>query len=68
MPIDANNLLALWDAENMPACDEGMELARLFLETAGRAVAASEHLEFAMMQSWRIYSRHQAACNKCHVA
>jgi hypothetical protein len=64
MPINAERLLSLWDVENMPACDEGMELARLFLETAGRAVA-SEHLEFAMMQSWRIYSRHRASCGKC---
>jgi hypothetical protein len=28
MPIDRNALLALWDLENIPACDVGMELAK----------------------------------------
>jgi len=68
MPIDADKLLALWDVENMPACDAGLELVRLFLETAGGAVAAPDHLEFAMMQSWRIYARHRASCDKCNEA
>jgi hypothetical protein len=68
MPIDADRLLSVWDVRNMPACDEGMELARLFLEAAGRAIGSPEHLEFAMMRSWQIYCRHRSACDKCKEA
>jgi hypothetical protein len=39
MPIQNDALLSLWDIENMPACDEGMELARRFLEAAGECVS-----------------------------
>lgn len=38
MPIDGNALLALWDLKNIPACDVGMELAKMFLETCGEGV------------------------------
>jgi hypothetical protein len=31
-------LLALWELENMPACEAGMKLAKTFLETCGEAV------------------------------
>jgi hypothetical protein len=35
MPVDCKALLALWDLENIPACDVGMELAKTFLECCG---------------------------------
>jgi hypothetical protein len=38
MPIDRNALLALWNLENIPACDVGMELAKAFLESCGQGV------------------------------
>jgi hypothetical protein len=36
--MDHQNLLNLWKLEDMPACEEGMELARMFLITAGEGV------------------------------
>ena len=38
MPIDTISLLSLWKLEDIPACDEGMELARELLEACGTAV------------------------------
>jgi hypothetical protein len=38
MTIDRNTLLALWDLENIPACDVGMKLAKAFLESCGQGV------------------------------
>ena len=37
MPIDRAQLLALWKLDELPACQEGMELAARFLERAGEA-------------------------------
>jgi hypothetical protein len=37
-----DSLLSLWDIENMPACDQGMELARRFLEAAQQTLGRSE--------------------------
>jgi hypothetical protein len=36
--IDNKALLALWKLEDMPACEEGMRLAQLFLESCGEGV------------------------------
>ena len=38
MSIDRNALLALWKLEDIPACDEGMMLAQVFLESCGEGV------------------------------
>ena len=38
IPTHRKELLALWDLENIPACDEGMELAKVFLESCGEGV------------------------------
>jgi hypothetical protein len=38
MTIDRNALLALWKLEDIPACDEGMMLAQVFLESCGEGV------------------------------
>jgi hypothetical protein len=39
MPIDREELLGLWkNIEDIPACDEGMEYVRAFLEVAGECV------------------------------
>jgi hypothetical protein len=36
--MDRTALLALWDIEEMPACEEGMMLAQAFLESCGEGV------------------------------
>ena len=36
--MDRNALLALWKLEDMPACDDGMMLAQVFLESCGEGV------------------------------
>jgi hypothetical protein len=36
--VDAGALLNLWKLEDMPACDEGMELARAFLNSCVKAL------------------------------
>jgi hypothetical protein len=56
MPIDPKALLKLWSLEEMPACDEGMELARSFLVSAGEAVSRvqnedPEHLRMEVTYS-----------------
>jgi hypothetical protein len=52
MPIDPKAMLNLWSLAEIPACDEGMELARSFLVSAGEAVSRvqnedPEHLHFS---------------------
>jgi hypothetical protein len=56
MPVKSDALLSLWDIENMPACDEGMELARRFLEAAGECVTHSVLAERA--RAVRTYRGH----------
>jgi hypothetical protein len=41
MPIDHKALLGLRNLEEMPACDEGMRLARSVLISGGEAVSGS---------------------------
>jgi hypothetical protein len=36
--IDKQAFLSLWKLDELPGCDEGMELARRFLQHAGEAV------------------------------
>jgi hypothetical protein len=41
MPIDREELLNLWkNIEDIPACEEGMEYAKAFLEVAGECVTS----------------------------
>jgi hypothetical protein len=39
--MDRNALLALWKLEDTPACEEGMMLAQVFLESCGEGVTSS---------------------------
>ncbi|WP_157468280.1 hypothetical protein [Edaphobacter aggregans] len=36
--IDKQAFLSLWKLDELPACDEGMELARRFLLRAGESI------------------------------
>jgi hypothetical protein len=66
MSVDRKALLALWKTDEVPACDEGMELARPFLETCGRALESTEDEQFSIVQRWRAFFRHRSACDKCN--
>jgi hypothetical protein len=64
---DHKTLLALWDLDNMPMCDKGMELARSFLEACGDAVAnlGERANSSQFMSRWRIVSDHANSCPNC---
>jgi hypothetical protein len=71
MPIDPKALLGLWRLEEMPACDEGMRLARSFLISAGEAVSMvdrqdPEHLRMEFNVQYDAFVRHCAECPKCN--
>ena len=72
MPIQNDALLSLWDMENMPACDEGTELSRRFLQAAGECVNTLGHGRTTSSRNdllWTYnamvnYSDHCAKCNE----
>ena len=73
MPIDRAQLLALWKLDELPACQEGMELAARFLERAGEAVDRLDEANIplvrnAMIRSHKELVDHRATCPKCNEA
>ncbi len=71
MPIDRAQLLALWKLDELPACDDGMELARLFLERAGEAVDRLDEANIiaarnTMIRAHKELIAHRATCPKCN--
>jgi hypothetical protein len=70
MPIDPDALLNLWSLEEMPACDEGMMLARAFLESCGQGVAriGAEEAAYRLTDITDTYTmlvEHVSHCEKC---
>jgi hypothetical protein len=70
MPIDTISLLSLWKLDEIPACDEGMELARSFLEACGDAVdrvggADTAGLRTEFTTRYNTFLTHYAKCPKC---
>jgi hypothetical protein len=70
IPIDRERLLSLWNLEDIPACGQGMELARTFLERAGAAVDTlgtddPVSSRFAFASACKELVRHRASCEKC---
>jgi hypothetical protein len=72
MPIDRAQLLALWKLDELPACDDGIELASTFLE---RAVDAVDKLDDptqiiavrnALIRAHKDLIDHRASCPKCN--
>jgi hypothetical protein len=64
-------LMTLWDRHHIPACDEGMELARLFLISCGNAVDRVDVDELSGIRSefnfrFSRYATHRATCKKCN--
>ena len=69
--MDAEALLKLWKLVDMPACDEGMELARAFLASCGQAVEkadAFDRLRLRAESDFRFsrYTTHRVICPKCN--
>jgi hypothetical protein len=71
MPVQSDALLSLWDMENMPACDEGMELARRFLEAAGECVSTLGRVRTSssrndLLWTYNAMVNHSDRCEKCN--
>jgi hypothetical protein len=71
MSMDRDALLNLWRLEDIPACDEGLRLARSFLISAGEAVSQvnvndPEHLRMEFNVQYDAFVRHCAECPKCN--
>jgi hypothetical protein len=73
MPIDQTQLLSLWKLDELPACDEGMELAARFLERAGEAVDRLDEANIiavrnALIRAHKELVAHRAMCPNCNEA
>lgn len=73
MSIDRTQLLALWKLDELPACDEGMELAARFLERAGEAVDRLDEANIptvrnALIRAHKELIAHRAMCPNCNEA
>jgi hypothetical protein len=71
--IDRNELLALWNLEDIPACDEGMKLAQAFLEAACECVnrlgiGRTSGTRAALLSALNAMERHGDGCPKCNEA
>ena len=72
MPIDRAQLLALWKLDELPACDDGMELASTVLERAGDAVDKLDDptkiiaVRNALIRAHKDLIDHRANCPKCN--
>jgi hypothetical protein len=64
MNVDANALLSLWKLDEIPACDEGMVLARQFLESCVMALESGSSGNFNAR--FENYERHRGDCDKCN--
>ena len=68
---DKDAFLALWKLDQLPACDEGMELARRFLLRAGEAV---DQLDLdtviatrnGLIRAHKELVAHRAECPNCN--
>jgi hypothetical protein len=71
MPIDRNQLLALWPLDEIPFCDEGADLAGRFLERAFEACDTLGEEDAmpkrnAMIRAHKELVAHRGACPKCN--
>jgi hypothetical protein len=64
MNIDPVALRALWKADDIPACNEGMVLARQFMESCTLALETGNSANFSAR--FDSYRRHQNECGMCH--
>jgi hypothetical protein len=73
MRLDREKLLSLWDLEDMPACDAGMQLVEAFLVSCGEAIDrfGEEGPEDRLAQITESYMRmvdHGNLCDDCNEA
>ena len=73
MAIDRAQLLALWKLDELPACEEGMELASRFLERAGEAVDRLDEANIiaarnALIRAHKDLVAHRSVCPNCNEA
>jgi hypothetical protein len=71
MPANLPRLLELWNLEQMPACDEGMELAEHFIARALEAVNIHDEAEAipkrnAIIRAHKVFTEHRGTCGKCN--
>jgi len=69
--IDRDKLLSLWRLEDLPACDDGMDLAHRFLERAVDALEPTDDFEVigqrnALIRAHKAFIDHRVACPKCN--
>ena len=71
MPVNNDALLSLWDIQNMPACNQGMELVRRFLEAAGECVntlgrGRTSSSRADLLWTYNAMVNHSDHCDKCN--
>jgi hypothetical protein len=72
MSIETNNLLSVWaNLEDIPACHEGMRLAKAFLETAGECVntlgrGRTSGTRATLLAPYNRMEEHGNRCDKCN--
>jgi hypothetical protein len=72
MPIEVDTLVSLRpNLEGMPACDEGMKLARAFLDAAGECVSSmgrgrTSGSRSALLTTYNWMVAHGDKCEKCN--
>jgi hypothetical protein len=71
MPIDREELLNLWkNIEDIPACEEGMEYAKAFLEVAGECDELGRSqpavMRSALLNAYDLMVRHRLVCANCN--
>jgi ferredoxin len=65
--------IAQWDMENMPACDEGMALLKLFADrhpdsykfVRPQDFSESNNPAFAAIPEWDAFTEHCSSCETC---
>jgi hypothetical protein len=74
MPIENDTLQSLWpNLEDVPVCDEGMNLAKAFLEAAGECVnslgkARTSSSRADLLWTYNAMVLHSDGCQKCNAA
>lgn len=71
MVVDELKLMALWNLDEIPACEEGVKLASEFLTACSRAVEQIGVAETFSLRSdfhfkFSKYAAHCAGCENCN--
>jgi hypothetical protein len=73
MVIDQGRLIALWSLDEVPFCDEGLELAGRFMERAFKACEVNGEDDVirtrnAVIRAHKEIVFHRSMCPKCNEA